>query len=68
MGYEIGSGVMVGIPGQTYDDLAADIALFRELDLDMIGVGPFIPIRRRPWGVQPERSLRPPVSRSPPTS
>ena len=42
LGYEIGSGVMIGIPGQTYDDLARDLELFRELDLDMIGVGPFI--------------------------
>jgi len=40
--YEIGSGVMIGIPGQTYESLARDIALFRELDLDMIGCGPFI--------------------------
>ena len=43
MGYEIGSGVMIGIPGQTHADLATDIELFAELDLDMIGVGPFIP-------------------------
>jgi biotin synthase len=43
MGYEIGSGVMVGIPGQTYADLAADIETFARLDLDMIGLGPFIP-------------------------
>jgi len=42
-GYEIGSGVMVGIPGQNLSSLAHDIALFRELDLDMIGVGPYIP-------------------------
>lgn len=50
MGYEVGSGVMVGIPGQTYEDLATDIELFRELDLDMIGVGPFIPHPRTPLG------------------
>ncbi len=43
LGYEIGSGVMVGIPGQSYEDLASDLELFRSLDLDMIGVGPFIP-------------------------
>lgn len=43
IGYEIGSGVLIGIPGQTYDDLANDIELFRKLNLDMIGVGPFIP-------------------------
>ena len=43
LGYEIGSGVIIGIPGQTYEDLVNDILLFAELDLDMIGVGPYIP-------------------------
>lgn len=43
IGYEIGSGVMIGIPGQTFESLADDLMLFRELDLDMIGVGPFLP-------------------------
>jgi biotin synthase len=43
LGYEVGSGIMIGIPGQTYEDLARDILAFRTLDLDMIGVGPFIP-------------------------
>ncbi|HNZ67297.1 MAG: [FeFe] hydrogenase H-cluster radical SAM maturase HydE [Planctomycetes bacterium] len=43
IGYEIGSGVMVGIPGQTYEDLANDIQLFQKLDLDMIGIGPYLP-------------------------
>ncbi len=42
MGYEIGSGVMVGIPGQSFEDLANDILMFKRLDLDMIGVGPYI--------------------------
>ena len=42
LGYEVGSGVMIGIPGQTYDDLARDIELFAALDLDMIGVGPYL--------------------------
>lgn len=42
LGYEIGSGVMIGIPGQTFDDLARDIETFAALDLDMIGVGPYI--------------------------
>ncbi|MCY3024317.1 MAG: [FeFe] hydrogenase H-cluster radical SAM maturase HydE [Planctomycetota bacterium] len=54
LGYEVGSGVMIGIPGQTYDSLAADIDLFRTLDLDMIGVGPYIshpatPLGSREW-------------------
>jgi len=50
LGYEVGSGVMVGIPGQTVHDLARDIALFGELDLDMIGSGPFIPHPDTPLG------------------
>jgi len=50
LGYEVGSGVMVGIPGQTYASVAQDIALFRELDLDMIGIGPFIPHPATPLG------------------
>lgn len=50
LGYQIGSGVMIGIPGQSFDDLARDIALFAELDLDMIGVGPFLPHPRTPLG------------------
>jgi biotin synthase len=43
LGYEIGSGVMVGIPGQSLQSLARDLRLFRELDLDMIGIGPYLP-------------------------
>ena len=50
IGYEVGSGVMIGIPGQTYADLAADILLFAELDLDMIGVGPYLPHPQTPLG------------------
>jgi len=48
LGYEIGSGVMIGIPGQTYEDLADDLEAFRSLDLDMIGVGPYLPHPRTP--------------------
>lgn len=50
IGYEVGSGIMVGIPDQTWEDLAADIALFADLDLDMIGIGPFIPHPETPLG------------------
>lgn len=42
LGYETGSGIMVGIPGQTYENVARDLLLFRKLDLDMIGIGPYI--------------------------
>ncbi len=41
--YEVGSGNIVGLPGQSCEDLANDILLFRELNLDMIGIGPYVP-------------------------
>jgi len=50
LGYEAGSGVMVGIPGQTYETLASDIETFRGLDLDMIGIGPYISHPATPLG------------------
>jgi biotin synthase len=50
LGYETGSGIMIGIPGQTYASLAKDIELFHKLDLDMIGVGPYLPHPQTPLG------------------
>lgn len=50
IGYEVGSGVMVGIPGQRYADLANDLAVFAALDLDMIGIGPYLPHPDTPLG------------------
>ena len=49
-GYEVGSGVMVGLPGQSWDSLAADLETFRALDLDMIGIGPYISHPATPLG------------------
>ncbi len=62
LGYEVGSGVMVGVPGQTYATLADDIETFRRLDLDVISVGPFIPHPATPLGVAqfPDRDSLPP--------
>lgn len=48
--YETGSGVMIGIPGQTYTTLANDIDTFRRYDMDMIGVGPYIANPLTPLG------------------
>jgi len=42
LGYQVGSGAMVGLPGQTAGSIADDIVLYKKLDLDMIGIGPFI--------------------------
>lgn len=43
VGYQVGTGVMVGLPGQTIDDIANDILFFYDEDVDMLGMGPYIP-------------------------
>ena len=48
--YQVGSGVMIGLPGQTEEDLANDILFFAEKDLDMIGMGPWLPHPETPMG------------------
>lgn len=42
LGYQVGTGVMIGIPGQTLEDLCRDIRTFQRLDVDMIGMGPYL--------------------------
>lgn len=41
-GFQVGTGVMIGFPGQTIEHLADDILFFKDMDIDMIGMGPFI--------------------------
>lgn len=41
-GYQVGSGFMIGLPGWTPASIAADIRFATELNLDMIGCGPFL--------------------------
>lgn len=45
IGYQVGSGFMVGSPFQTTENLIADLRFLQELQPDMIGIGPFIPHR-----------------------
>jgi biotin synthase len=42
IGIQAGSGFLIGLPGETLEQLANDILFCTKLDLDMIGVGPFI--------------------------
>jgi biotin synthase len=42
IGYQTGTGVMIGLPGQSMADLADDVLFFRDNDIDMIGMGPYI--------------------------
>jgi len=67
LGYEVGSGVMIGLPGQTYDDLAGDVAMFARLDLDMIGSGPFLPHPDTPLGAGSGRAADDGREQAPPT-
>ena len=48
LGFEVGSGCMVGLPDQTLESLAEDILFFKEIGADMIGIGPFIPSENTP--------------------
>ncbi len=42
IGFQVGTGVMIGIPGQTTSMLAEDILFFKKMNVDMIGMGPFL--------------------------
>lgn len=43
IGYQVGAGFMVGLPGQSNQDLVEDLLFLKELQPDMVGIGPFIP-------------------------
>lgn len=47
-GYEVGTGCLVGLPEQTLESLADDILFFKEINADMVGIGPFIPNENTP--------------------
>ena len=42
VGFIVGTGVMIGLPGQTVEDLADDVGFFRSEGVDMIGMGPYL--------------------------
>lgn len=48
LNYEVGTGCLVGLPKQTAESLADDILFFKEIEADMIGIGPFIPHPQTP--------------------
>lgn len=57
IGYQVGSGFMVGSPFQTTENLIADLRFLQRLRPDMIGIGPFITHRDTPFADQPSGSL-----------
>lgn len=58
LGYEVGSGFMVGLPGQSDEILARDLLLLQKLDVDMVGIGAFIPSSQTPLGKAAAGDLR----------
>lgn len=48
IGYELGSGIMVGLPEQSIESIAADLLYLKEIGVDMAGIGPFIPHPQTP--------------------
>lgn len=67
LGYEVGSGVMVGLPGQSFDTLADDLLMFKKLGLHMIGAGPYIAEPNTPLGQNPEKFMLDEDNQVPPT-
>lgn len=49
-GWQVGTGIMIGLPDQTTDDLVNDILFMKAIDVDMVGMGPYIPHRDTPMG------------------
>ena len=58
IGYQVGSGFMVGSPGQTVSNLLEDLQFLQELQPDMIGIGPYIAQKDAPFAGCPNGSLQ----------
>lgn len=48
--YQVGTGIMSGLPDQTVEDLVQDLRFFAEFDIDMLGMGPYLPHEATPLG------------------
>ncbi len=57
IGYQVGTGFMVGSPGQTFSHLAEDLLFLKELNPQMVGIGPFIPHHDTKFRDEPAGSL-----------
>ncbi|MDR2129743.1 MAG: [FeFe] hydrogenase H-cluster radical SAM maturase HydE [Odoribacteraceae bacterium] len=62
LGYQVGTGCMIGLPFQTLDDLAGDLLFFKEIDADMVGMGPYVEHEETPL-YRHRELLLPPATR-----
>ena len=58
IGYQTGTGIMVGSPGQTIDHLVEDLLFIERFHPEMIGIGPFIPHAETPFANKPAGSIK----------
>jgi len=56
LGYQVGTGIMVGSPWQTVDNIVEDIEFINSFAPEMIGLGPFLPQHDTPFGHFPAGS------------
>ncbi|MBO5722652.1 MAG: [FeFe] hydrogenase H-cluster radical SAM maturase HydE, partial [Lentisphaeria bacterium] len=52
-GYQVGCGIMTGSPFQSSETLADDMLFMKDLQPEMVGIGPFIPHKDTPFGKHP---------------
>ena len=57
LGFQVGSGMMVGSPGQQVEHLIADLMFLDALNPQMIGIGPFIPANGTPFATEKSGSV-----------
>lgn len=57
LGYQVGAGFMVGSPTQTLENLAEDLMFLKELEPQMVGIGPFIPHHDTKFAKEPAGSV-----------
>jgi len=67
-GYQVGTGFMVGLPGQTLDDIADNLLMLHEINPDMAGIGPYIPHPGTPLGAKCMNGKEAPVWGAEPAS
>ena len=61
-GYQVGTGVMIGLPFQTIEHLADDLLFFQSMNIDMVGMGPYLEHSQTPL-YQYRHLLLPPEKR-----
>ncbi len=61
-GYQTGTGVMIGLPFQTVENLADDLLFFKKMNVDMVGMGPYLEHSETPL-YEYQHSLMPPEER-----